>query len=98
MIHRSAIMIAAWTRYRVVAAQCGYAQFCRRLFARVLRFAWINARVEAARARRTAAIVLPAADGPTALDLALQGLVYLPAHMSYARAADAVRARFPLHA
>lgn len=100
MLNRTLIMTAAWASYRKVAIAARYDRFCRRLFARVLRQAWINAKAEAARQRRAAAvIVVPAGPTePTAFDTAMDALKYLPAHMSFERAAAAVRSRFAAHA
>ncbi|GGE24692.1 hypothetical protein GCM10011390_50170 [Aureimonas endophytica] len=51
MVNRSVVMTSAWARYREIAAQMEIARFDRRLFGRVLRMAWINARAAAARVR-----------------------------------------------
>ncbi|KAB0680176.1 hypothetical protein [Aureimonas leprariae] len=100
MINRSTIMTAAWASYRKVAIAARYDRFCRRLFSRVLRQAWINAKADAARQRRAAAVIaVPVTSAePTAFHTAMDALKYLPAHMSFERAAAAVRTRFALHA
>ncbi|WP_210248885.1 hypothetical protein [Aureimonas leprariae] len=100
MLNRTSIMIAAWASYRKVAIAARYERSCRRLFGRILRQAWINAKAEAARQRRAASvIVLPVTPAePTAFDTAMDALKYLPAHMSFERAAAAVRTRFAAYA
>ncbi|WP_152048255.1 hypothetical protein [Aureimonas psammosilenae] len=96
--NRAGIMVAAWARYRVVAAECGYARFDRRLFARVLRIAWINARaaqVDADSKRRAARPRKPVELRPlTPMQIALDAVKYLPAHMSAARAEAQIRAAY----
>ncbi|WP_152044506.1 hypothetical protein [Aureimonas psammosilenae] len=96
--NRAGIMVAAWARYRTVATECGYARFDRRLFARVLRMAWINARaaqVDANSKRRAARPRKPVELRPlTPMQIALDAVKYLPAHMSAGRAEAQIRAAY----
>ncbi|GGD93636.1 hypothetical protein GCM10011390_10470 [Aureimonas endophytica] len=97
---RAGIMAAAWTRYREIAAQMEVARFDLRLFGRVLRMAWINARAAQERAdsdRHAARPKALAARPLAALEEALDAVKYLPAHMSAARVSASIRARFAAH-
>lgn len=99
MLDRSTVMRRAWfifSREKRIGRP-----FDRALFAQCLSAAWSWERMRAEVAAENAApqaIVLPAEPVLSPLDAALDTLKYLPAHMSAARAAEAIRAQFAARA
>lgn len=97
MLNKSQIMQAAWRLYR----RSVYARlsFDRAAFGRALRMAWSQARTDAAREAENARLAampirVPVPRAPTELEALIAGTVYLPSHMSQARAIAEIGARY----